>query len=177
MNHTLDLTRCAEADIARTGAFYDKVVLWLSEHENLPKWTYRVYPSEEIVRAMTAAKAQYICLMDGEIVGAFALGTEPQGRFDKCRWKRNLPEGAYMVLRTLAIDESVRGQGIGGRIIRFCVDLAKSAGCAALRVDVVPSNVPARRFYEKYGFTYAGDVDLELNVKDVPVFSMYELNW
>lgn len=36
---------------------------------------------------------------------------------------------------------------------------------------------PARKLYEKNGFTYAGDVDLERGIEDIPVFSLFKLNW
>ncbi len=62
-------------------------------------------------------------------------------------------------------------------IIRFCIDLAKSEGYKAIRVDIVPDNYPAKMLFEKNGFDYAGDVDLELNIGNIPAFSLYELNW
>ena len=46
-----------------------------------------------------------------------------------------------------------------------------------LASDIVPTNAPARRLFEKNGFTYAGDADLELHIEDIPMFSLYELNW
>lgn len=63
------------------------------------------------------------------------------------------------------------------KIIRFCVNKAKAEGFRALRVDIVPSNAPARKLFEKNGFTYAGDTDLEMNIEGIPLFSLYELNW
>ena len=40
----------------------------------------------------------------------------------------------------------------------------------------MPDNEPARKLFEKNGFTYAGDADLELDPGDIPVFSLYEYN-
>ena len=51
------------------------------------------------------------------------------------------------------------------------------ASVRAIRVDIVPTNDPARRLFEKNGFIYAGDVDLELDIGDIPAFSLYELNF
>ena len=131
-------------------------------------------PSESSVRAM--AGAQYICVRGETILGAFALNAEPQGCYQKARWSRDLPDGAYMVLHALAIDPQSQRQGLGTEMIRFCADKAKAEGCQAIRIDVVPTNIPARRLFEKNGFVYVGDVDLELPIGDIPAFSMYELN-
>ena len=62
-------------------------------------------------------------------------------------------------------------------MVRFCVDKAKSNGFQALRVDIVPENLPAKKLYEKNGFTWAGDADLERGIENIPVFSLYEKNW
>ena len=177
MEETLEIRKCLASDIARTGRFYDRVVLWLEGHVNYPLWNYGVYPCEQTVRAMTHTGAQYICLSGGTIVGAFALNAEPQGNYRNGHWQRDLPEGSYLVLHALAIDPGTHRQGLGTQIIRFCVDKAKAQGYRALRADIVPTNAPARRLFEKNGFTYAGDADLELHIDNIPTFSLYELNW
>ncbi len=38
-------------------------------------------------------------------------------------------------------------------------------------------NYPARQLYEKKGFTFAGDADLDRGIEEIPIFSLYELNW
>lgn len=177
MNQTVKIQKCLDTDVVQTGAFYDKVVLWLDEHENYPKWIYRVYPSEHSVLTMTEADAQYICVKDKTIIGAFAFNAEPQGKYHKCRWSQELDKGTYMVLTALAIDPMIQRQGLGSEIIRFCFDKARTEGFKAIRVDIVPTNYPARKLFEKNGFVFAGDVDLELNCGNIPAFSMYELNW
>ncbi len=165
------------ADITAAGEFYDGIVKWLDDHINYPRWIYRVYPSEESVRAMTKNGSQYICLSDEKIIGAFALNTRPQGCYWKGHWKQELPEGSYMVLHALAIAPDFQGHGVGSEIIRFCINEAKSQGYGAIRVDIVPDNYPAKALFEKNGFTWAGDADLELGIGNIPEFSLYELNW
>ena len=171
------IRQCTEADIALAGAFYDRVVEWLDGHVNYPKWIYGVYPSEESVREATRSGGQYLCLEGGRIVGAFVLNADPKGNYQKGHWRRALPDGENMVLHTLATDPDCQRQGLGTAIIRFCVERARSEGFRALRVDIVPENHPARRLYEKNGFTCAGDADLERGIEGIPVFSLYELNW
>ena len=177
MTETTDIRKCNKEEITQTGQFYDSVVLWLSDHINFPRWIYRVYPSENSVRMMAEAEAQYICVKDGSILGAFALNAEPQGNYQKGRWSRELVDGTYMVIHALAVGPKTQRQGLGSEIIRFCVDKAKSEGFKAIRVDVVPTNDPARRLFERNGFTYVGDVDLELDIGNIPTFSLYEFNF
>ncbi|MCR5576835.1 MAG: GNAT family N-acetyltransferase [Oscillospiraceae bacterium] len=176
MAETVEIRKCRAEEVARTGRFYDNVVRWLNEHVNHPRWIYGVYPSEGSVRTMAEAGAQYLCIRGGSIVGAFALNTEPQGSYQKADWSRALADGSYMILHALAVDPRLQRQGLGAEVIRFCADKAKADGYQAIRIDVVPTNIPARRLFEKNGFSYVGDVDLELPIGDIPAFSMYELN-
>lgn len=172
----MEIRKCLEAEIAQTGRFYDGIILWMNEHINYPCWIYHVYPNEQSVRRMVEKGAQYICLDGKTFIGAFALSAEPQGNYQKGQWSQKLDDGDYMVIHALAIDPSIQRQGGGSEVISFCVDKAKAEGYKALRVDIVPTNVPARKLFENNGFTYVGDVDLELNIGNVGAFSLYEYN-
>lgn len=167
---------CTPKDIPTVGNFYDCVVKHLDDHVNYPKWTYKVYPSEGSVREMTEKGCQFVCLENNEIVGAFVLNEDPQGAYGNAVWSNSLSLGDYMVCHALAIAPSLQGTGIGKKIVEFCIAYAKRHAYKALRLDVVPDNVPARKLYEKCGFTYVGDVDLKRDLADIPLFSMYELN-
>lgn len=168
---------CREEEIAAVGEFYDHVVRYLCEHVNYPKWVYKDYPSEDSVREMTEAGVQFVCMDEGRILGAFVLSIDPQGAYEKAAWSRQLAEGRYLVCHTLAAEPSVQRRGVGRRIVEYCVIYAKEHGFEAIRLDVVPENLPAKRLYEKCGFSYIGDVDLERGIPEIPLFSMYELNF
>ncbi len=173
----VNIMQCQNEDIVRIGQFYDDVVLWLNDHINDPRWNYGVYPGAQSVRMMTEDGAQYYCTDGEKVLAAFGLNNKPQGNYQKVRWSQQLSDGSYMVLHALAVDPMIQTRRVASKIIRFCIDKAKSDGYKAIRVDIVPSNVPARKLFEKNGFSYVGDVDLELNIRDIPAFSLYELNF
>ena len=126
---------------------------------------------------MTKTGAQYICTDGERIVGAFVLNDDPAGSYSKGLWKQDLAEGSYLVVHALAVDPNVQKNGIGSEILRFCTRKAKEEGFLALRADVVPTNTPASRLFEKNGFSYAGDANLNRGIEGIPVFSLYELNF
>ena len=176
MKEKTDIRKCIESDVSGTGRFYDSVVLWLNDHINYPRWIYRVYPGEQSVRTMTEAGTQYICVKGCSVIGAFVLNDDPQGNYQKGEWSRKLVDGSYMVIHALAVDPTMQRKGMGTENIRFCVEKAKAEGYKAVRVDIVPTNKPSRRMFEKNGFRYIGDVDLDRDVEGIPAFSLYELN-
>lgn len=69
--------------------------------------------------------------------------------------RKRLPRYPLPVLRLarLAVDQSVQRQGLGGRLLRFVLELAARMadefGCVGVLVDAKPGAV---EFYAKYGF-------------------------
>ena len=170
------IRKCKIEDVESVGAFYDEVVKNLCATVNYPKWTYKVYPSVDFAREMTVAGEQYVCVEGDKIIGAFVFNDDPQGAYDSATWSANLQRGEYGVCHAVAIETSLQGKGLGKQIVEFCIRRAKELGYKAIRLDVVPDNLPARKLYEKCGFRYVGDADLLRGYEEIPVFSLLELN-
>ena len=147
----MEIHKCGKKEIASAGAFYDRVVIWLDNHINYPKWIYGVYPSETSVREMTASGSQYICLDDGKIMGAFVLNADPQGNYQNGNWSESLPDGEYMVLHAMAVDPELKGQGLGSEIIRFCAERLKTRDTKPFGPMWCPTIIRRRGFLQKTG--------------------------
>lgn len=172
----MKICKCIEKDIEAVGRFYDEIVKFLCDTVNYPKWMYKQYPSQASVAYMTEQDSQYVCYVDNEIVGAFVLNCDPQGAYERAEWSRSIERGKYLVCHTLAISPQKQKQGLGKQIVEFCISYARNNAFQAVRLDVVPTNYPARKLYERCGFNYVGDVDLERGFEEIPSFSMYEYN-
>jgi ribosomal-protein-alanine N-acetyltransferase len=57
---------------------------------------------------------------------------------------------------TFATRRTWRRHGVGERLLLALLDLAAARGAHEATLEVRPSNVPARRLYEKYGFKVVG---------------------
>ena len=129
------------------------------------------------VSTLSYCKRKMWLALDGKkIVGAFVLNADPQGNYRKGNWSQELPDGAYMVLHALAISPEMQGHELGAEVVRFCTEKAKADGYRAIRLDIVPGNIPAKKLYEKTGFRYVVDADLERGIPHIPTFSLFELN-
>ena len=172
----MQITLCTEKDIDAVAEFYDKVTDYLAKTVNYPKWTPGVYPGKESTAEAIASREQYMCTENGRVVGAFIFNTDPKGAYEKGDWSREVKEGDYTVIHTLASDHELYGKGIGGLMVEKCIEMSRDCGFKAIRLDAVPGNFPAIKLYEKHGFTFAGEKDLERNIEGIPTFKLYEYN-
>jgi ribosomal-protein-alanine N-acetyltransferase len=61
-----------------------------------------------------------------------------------------------LMINDLAVDSSVRRQGLGSMLLRHLIDGARVRGCRRATLEVRPSNAPARALYEAFGFEVVG---------------------
>jgi ribosomal-protein-alanine acetyltransferase len=60
-------------------------------------------------------------------------------------------------LYSVATHPDARGEGVAAALIDVAARDAMRRGCDRLRLEVRPSNVAARRVYERFGFAEAGE--------------------
>lgn len=166
--------KCNMNDLNLVSSFYDKTILYLNEHINYPKWEYGIYPSKNSTKKAIQDKEQFMCIKENKVLGAFILNDNPQGSYENGNWQKALSNGEYLVIHTLAVDPELYGNNIGQFMVTYCIDYARKNGYKAIRLDVVPDNIPAKHLYEKLGFKHAGTKDLERNIPEIPVFDLYE---
>lgn len=64
-------------------------------------------------------------------------------------------------------DSTVRGQGIGGQLIRYAIERAKERGCRLVQLATDKQRPDALRFYEALGFTASHEgMKLKLTAED-----------
>lgn len=172
----MELVKCDDCHLEMLAELYGQVVARLTAGVNYPKWS-RDYPCRESIRDCIEKGEQFLCLEEGKPVGAVVLNENPGGRYEAGEWTRNLALGEYLVIHTLAVSTRFSGMGLGGKIVDSCIGYARQHHYKAVRLDVVPENIPAAHLYRKKGFRFAGTKDLERNIPDIPVFDLYELNF
>jgi ribosomal-protein-alanine N-acetyltransferase len=59
-------------------------------------------------------------------------------------------------INNIALRPDLRGTGLGHVLLRACLEVGLAEGCKEATLEVRPSNVVARRLYERYGFREIG---------------------
>ncbi len=126
------------------------------EHQAVADLTARVYlgggfssvsyePQLRDVAGRARSATVLVEQRDGVVVGAVTVATAGGP------WAEQSVPGEA-VLRMLAVDPAARGAGVGESLVRACVDLAREAGCSAVRLSSQDDMTTAHRLYERLGF-------------------------
>jgi len=63
--------------------------------------------------------------------------------------------------RMLAVAVSARGQGVGEKLVRACLDRAESKGCTSVVISTRPQMLSAHRIYQRLLFDRTPELDWE----------------
>jgi len=83
----------------------------------------------------------WVARRDGEVVGSVAL--------------RRVDDATYY-LKRMYLRDSLRGQGLGARLLAVALDAARQAGARQVQLDTSTEMVAAQRLYERAGFRRTG---------------------
>ncbi len=171
----LAFVRCQPAQFEAVMAMYESAVAELERTVNYPKWSEE-HPSRDYVKEAIAKGEQFACVSGDAILGAVVLNEDPEGDYSHGHWSKELRSGEFLAVHLLAVDPANKKQGIGGFLADHAIDYAKENGYRAVRLDIVPDNLPAKRLYLSKGFTSAGQMDLRPELEEIPLFELYELD-
>ena len=143
------------------GGLIDDATAWVGDL-GFRQWPLP-FPREDIAAAISRGEV-YVAEMDGDAVGTVTVLKD-----DPFFWGRRGPDALYV--HKLAVRRDHAGRGIGAALVEWVNGLAVESGREYLRLDCLRDDGGIRRYYERLGFEYRGDLD------DVPrglVVSLYE---
>ena len=133
------------------------------------------YPSEAIIRSDIEIGQAFVYADDEAqkvaSIAIFSLLPEPIYDALDGEWKT---VGPYLTIHRMALDDEHRGSGVAGDMLRMAVEMAKRENMASVRADTHRGNKAMRRFLEKNGFVYCGEVTYPVDAGD-PIRVAYEL--
>jgi ribosomal protein S18 acetylase RimI-like enzyme len=89
-----------------------------------------------------------VCVKDGRLVGFSASLVCPRSSYDDLEF---VPERIGRITELYVIEE-LRGNGIGGRLLRSSEDILRSQGCTRVEIGVMSWNPLAHLLYKKNGY-------------------------
>jgi ribosomal protein S18 acetylase RimI-like enzyme len=99
---------------------------------------------------------------------AFDRNASPVG-FSKVNWSHAEPTTGIVgaELQKIYVRASSVGAGFGQALLELTVQRAKEQGESCIWLDVLKSNLKARRFYERLGFRQVGELSFSTDRREI----------
>lgn len=122
------------------------------------------YPNETVIQQDIAKGIGYVLAGDDTILGYAAILINDEPAYDnlKGNW---LTDGDFVVVHRVAILDDYLGKGLAQKIFLFTEDLAIENNIFSIKVDTNFDNLPMLKIFEKFGYTYCGEVILRDGVR------------
>ena len=121
------------------------------------------YPNEELVRKDIAEKHGYVFIYDEKIAGYAAVFFDLEPEYEELKTWENQPP--YAVIHRVAVGSDFLKRGIATEIFRLIENLVIEKGIKSIRVDTIFDNTGMLRIFEKFNYTYRGEVYFRGNAR------------
>lgn len=125
------------------------------------------YPNEEVFLSDISKEMSYVIEEQGKVIGTFAFAVMEDPTYKKIfegEWKGSKE---YAVIHRVAVDNQVKGTGLGGQMVEYAVRECKNQNIDTLRIDTHRDNLSMQRMLLKNGFEERGIIYLESGAKRV----------
>jgi ribosomal protein S18 acetylase RimI-like enzyme len=178
----LQFRRAGPADTALAQALYRRVLEHLGATGDLPRWHSEGRPSPEQVARWVDAGDLYLAVGHGEdggpgaarVAGAVMLDHQAPETYRSAPWEVEAGPREVLLLHALAVAPDLLRRGVARFLVDSSLDLARSRGCRAVRLDAYVENVPARELYTRHGFVDLGVHTLRYEGTDLSQFRLFE---
>ena len=121
------------------------------------------YPTAALFANDVALAQLWLAMIPGQlsdqVAGVAAITTEQEHEYAHVGW--DITEPAIVVHR-LAVDPAFRGRGVASALMQQAEHLARAQHIAVLRADTSAENDVMQRLFPRLGYTFAGEVELEV---------------
>lgn len=163
-----------EKDLDAIESLYNDSAEYLEKNINYPGWHKGKYPHRSMAESAIENKTLYVVKKEAKIVASVILDHRAEAGYHSARWGIEAEDTEVLIVHTLAVHPKCLKAGIAKELMQYIIDLATTKEMKAIRLDIYSKNEPARKLYEKYGFTYIDRVDLGRSGVGLKWFDLYE---
>ena len=135
---------------------YIKVIENTPGIDKTARWVYGKHPTDEALRSYIENGEMFLLTDRDTVAGMVAIVMHQGTDYEDILWAEKLENDQVATLHLLAVCPEYRGRALGNMILELAGELAEQQGKKAVRLDVLESNLPAQRMYEKAGYEYRG---------------------
>lgn len=129
--------------------------------QKIYQWDH-TYPSKEIITEDIHEENLYVYRDENIIKGFVVLNEYEDKEYEELDWKYN--KGKHLVIHRLCVNPKYKGKGIATKLIEYADIYGRDNNYSAIRLDTFIDNKPARRLYEKKGYSVVGALEFRMGV-------------
>lgn len=122
------------------------------------------YPNEATFHKDIKKDTLYVYDEAGVIKGCIVADDNHAFAYDDIPWE--LARMDCLALHRLAIDPHFQGQGLAQKILIDISEIGKEKGYYGIHTDTSLENKPMQKLFEKLGFEYKGQLNLDHNLEN-----------
>lgn len=152
----MQFIKAGEGDFLPITQFYRDVIEKTPDMQRYARWIYGKHPTDDMIRRYLQEGILYYGQHHGAILSAVAISCSQGSDYQDGDWALALPDDAVAVVHLLGVNPQWQHHGIAAKTMGFVLELARSMGKKAVRLDALASNTPAHGLYESLGFQRRG---------------------
>lgn len=171
----LTFRRAETSDTAVAQQAYRLIIDHLAETVDFPHWHTENHPTPEEVAEWVEAGELYLALDErGETAGVTVLNHDAVDAYREAAWTIEAEPLEILVVHALGVVPDHLGTGVSRSLVDATLEVAREQGCKAVRLDTYVENIPARKLYERHGFTDLGCHTVAYEGTDLSQFHLFE---
>lgn len=152
----MKIIQAQASDFPRISLFYRDVIDHTEHMAQYGHWIYGLHPNDEMIRKYILEGNMYVFEEEGSLMAAAALTPNQGEDYHDTEWAVSLGDEEVAVVHLLCVEPRRQKQGIARKLMEEFLQLAKSHGKRAVRLDALTCNLPAQHLYEAIGFNRRG---------------------
>jgi len=108
------------------------------------------------------------------IAAAMVINHEYNESYNNFHWQTVAEDSEILIIHALGVHPDYAGRGCAKQMVRTVVDIGKSTGMKAIRLDVLGGNIPAENLYTELGFKYLHTLQMFYEDTGWTNFKLYE---
>lgn len=168
------IRKATQQDLSQVEATYNELFDHEAATTSYTNWKKGLYPTLDYARQAQEQGTLYVGEENGEIYGSVILNHIQPEEYQKIPWTFDAKPEEVVVIHTLCIRPSAARKGYGKEFCQFSEEFARQAGAKVIRLDTYEGNLPARSFYPKMGYRFAGSTKFHFQQVIWEVLFCYE---
>lgn len=171
----LSFRRAEPHDTAAAQAAYRRIIDHLAETVDYPHWHTENHPTPAEVAGWVEAGELYLAVdADETIAGVVVLNHDAADEYRNAGWAIEAEQDEVLIVHALGVVPDHLGRGVARFLVDASIRVAREKHCRVVRLDTYVENIPARRLYERCGFTDLGCHTVRYDGTELDQFHLFE---